>query len=1026
MDRIVKVFCSGAEQERLAETYRVVERYQGFVLLEVAEQQLAQISSRYPIEDITDLYTLQVGQRTIDTSQPRIDVKGKLLAHPAYEGEKRLSKGPHHHLVQFIGPIKEQWLAEVEKVGGALRLPLDAFSYVVSADEKVLAKLAQLACVRWVGHLPLSDRIAASVLANAGRKAGDVGAALPRTQVLPGVYTVEFFAAADLSAALPEIKALGFEILEKQKSANLIVIRDPKSGAATVKRIKALAAIHGVRFIRERTVKRTTNDVAARIMGTASVSYQPGLGLSGAGEVVAICDTGIDNADPATIHPDFTGRIAAIMSYPISRSFSSYINNPGGNDGAADLDSGHGTHVTGSVLGDGSSSVGLAGVGAPIRGLAHQAKLVFQAVEQEMQWKNSADFQRYGRYLLAGIPLDLATLFTDAYNKNARIHSNSWGGGDPGAYDAQCEQLDRFVWEHQDFCIVAAAGNDGSDKDGDGKINPMSVSSPATAKNCISVGASENERPAFNSNTYGGWWPNDYPVAPFRNDPMADNPAQVVAFSSRGPTSDGRIKPDVVAPGTFILSTRSRMLATNNMAWGGYPPSKLYFYMGGTSMATPLTSGAVALIREYLRKTRQIASPSAALMKATLICGATRLPGVAADGLVCDNDQGFGRVNLDAILAPSAPARAEFVDVAPGLRTGELYSQQLSVQSAATPLRVVLAYSDYPGPTLVNNLNLILTAPDGSRYVGNQGVGAALNMDAKNNVEAIHLLNPQTGSWRLEVVGSSIPQGPQPFALVYTAHIGSVVDSEVIRVETSPALAIPDNRPKGVTSTLAIDQSAAIGSIKVTVDIQHTYIGDLTVVLETPGGTVVTLHNRSGASSNNLVASYDAVTTPALAALSGGAIRGNWRLTVADNARQDSGTLRAWSLEIVPAASAAVVKEATPFTAIPDNNPAGVVDTINVTETGQLKQIKVWLDITHTWIGDLKVQLAAPSGKSVVLHNRTGGGQDNLIRSFAVASLAALQGFSGESIAGLWTLTVVDNAGRDVGKLNKWGFEITL
>lgn len=89
--------------------------------------------------------------------------------------------------------------------------------------------------------------------------------------------------------------------------------------------------------------------------------------------------------------------------------------------------------------------------------------------------------------------------------------------------------------------MLVAAGNDGSDKDGDGAINPMSVTSPATAKNCICVGACENERPNFDASHYGDWWPDDYPVAPYNSDPMADNPDEIVAFSSRGPTEDGRI-----------------------------------------------------------------------------------------------------------------------------------------------------------------------------------------------------------------------------------------------------------------------------------------------------------------------------------------------------------------------------------------------------------------------------------------------------------------------------------------------------
>ena len=143
------------------------------------------------------------------------------------------------------------------------------------------------------------------------------------------------------------------------------------------------------------------------------------------------------------------------------------------------------------------------------------------------------------------------------------------------------------------MCILFSAGNDGTDGDGDGKINLGSVTSPGTAKNCITVGASENLRHAFDGERYGSWWPNDYPVAPFRNAPMADNPQQVVAFSSRGPTADGRVKPDVVAPGTWILSTKSTMLSSTATGWGPFPASSKYFYMNSTNMATPLTAGAV-------------------------------------------------------------------------------------------------------------------------------------------------------------------------------------------------------------------------------------------------------------------------------------------------------------------------------------------------------------------------------------------------------------------------------------------------
>ncbi len=771
MNRTIKIFCIGEEQARIAEKYPVIERYDGFVLAEVSQKNINQIARAYPIEDITERYTLQVGERIIDTALPRFDARGKRHVHPAYKGVKTPEPGCHHHLVQFIGPIKEQWLRAVKKVGGETRAPYGDFTYIIRADEETLAQIAALPFVRWTGHLPTKDRVAPSVFMNVGRKPDDTASVLPRTRVMPGAYTVEFFGAADLKAAIPHIKKLGFQIPEKNTKGKVLIVDAPGRGAALTKKITALAAVHGVRSIRERSLKRTSNNVATGIMGTAATLSVPGLGLSGQGECVGICDTGLDTGDPQTIHPDFAGRVAWIKSYPITPDFSAYITNPGGNDGAADVDSGHGTHVAGSVLGNGAVSSGLPGVSASIRGLAYKARLMFQAVEQEMKWK--PPYQgRYDRYMLAGIPTDITLLFADAYKKGVRIHSNSWGGGDPGVYDSQCEQLDRFVWEHKTFCVLVAAGNDGTDSDGDGKINPMSVTSPGTAKNCITVGASENCRPEFRAETYGKWWPQDYPTAPLNKDPMADNPDHMAAFSSRGPTTDGRIKPDIVAPGTFILSTRSTQIAPNNRAWGGFPPSKFYFHMGGTSMATPLTAGAVALVREYLRKQKKIRSPSAALLKATLITGAVRLPGYGAKGAVVDSHQGFGRVNLDAVLAPAAPAVAQFLEVRPGLKTGQVRTIEITIKSAAAPLRVTLAYTDYPGPTLVNNLNLIVTAPNGKRYVGNQAAGAAMVMDVKNNVEVVHIEKPAAGQWRIEIIGSNIPNGPQDCALVCMAHLG--------------------------------------------------------------------------------------------------------------------------------------------------------------------------------------------------------------------------------------------------------------
>ncbi len=763
MSRMLKVFATGPQQDEVAVTegVRVVARYDAFVVVEVEDDAVDAVSRGRLVEDITDQYELSLGgglESTIDTSVPRITERGTTRAHPAYPGRRRLGPGPHHYIVQFVGPVKPEWLDDVRAAGGEVVDNRAGFVAVVRADDDAITRIAGLEHVRWAGHLPPEARL-------------DVAGAdqLPRTRLLPDTFVVEFFTAREARSARSDLRRLGLRIAGGESGSGILVVEQPDGTPAQQQRtLAAVAQVHGVRSVRRRAVNRISNDVAAGILrgGPAVTAVQA---LDGTGEVVGICDTGLDVGSTHPVHPDFAGRVKAVISYPISPDFATYVKNPGADDGAADLDSGHGTHVCGSAVGDGSASAEVPGQ-APIRGLGHKARLVFQAVEQALDWKDPRYLQRYGRYLLAGIPADITTIFADAFSRGVRIHSNSWGGGDPGAYDAQSRQLDAFVWEHPTLTVLVAAGNDGTDSDGDGKINLGSVTSPGTAKNCITVGASENLRHGFDADHYGTWWPHDYPAPPYKGAAMGDDPDQVVAFSSRGPTSDGRTKPDVVAPGTWVLSTKSTMLSPTATGWRPFPGSKRYFYMGGTSMATPLTAGAVAALRQHVRRDHRIARPTAALMKAVLVAGARRLPATAPDGTVLDDHQGFGRVDVAAVASPPDGVRLRLQQNR-RVATGQSRRTTVTVVAApdgegTEPLRVVLAYSDYPGDTLVNNLNLVVTAPDGSIRVGNQAEGGPAAFDAANNVEVVHVSDPQPGEWTVDVIGSNVPQGPQPFALV--------------------------------------------------------------------------------------------------------------------------------------------------------------------------------------------------------------------------------------------------------------------
>ncbi len=251
----------------------------------------------------------------------------------------------------------------------------------------------------------------------------------------------------------------------------------------------------------------------------------------------------------------------------------------------------------------------------------------------------------------------------------------------------------------------------------------------------------------------------------------------------------------------------------------------------------------------------------------------------------------------------------------------------------------------------------------------------------------------------------------------------------VIEVSVEPNLAIPDNQSTGVTSTLNVQQPGKITHLTVSVDIEHTYIGDLQVSLISPGGRTVILHNRSGASTDNISKSYSSDDTPALASLLGEQVQGDWTLKIADLARLDVGTLRRWGLDAyaeLEAGPKTVQGEVAPGQTIPDNDPTGISSAIAIDQSGLAQEVSLSLDITHTYIGDLRVELIAPAGQQVMVHNRSGGSRDNLITTYDPTSTPALAALKGQSIRGNWILRVTDLAGRDVGKLNKWSLTLTL
>jgi serine protease AprX len=332
--------------------------------------------------------------------------------------------------------------------------------------------------------------------------------------------------------------------------------------------------------------RKDLNGDPATILGTV---------FEGNGQVVCVADTGFDIGSKTDVHPAFQGRVAEL--YAVGRPSSKKTNDFNG----------HGTHCAGSVLGDGTSQ----SMGGSIKGVAPKAKLVVQSLLTNQGGLST--------------PANLWNLFEAPYQKNgARVASNSWGpewGNSQLPYDEEADAVDSFVYNNPDHVIVFAGGNDGEEVSG----TKAHIGSSSAAKNCITVGATESSRPNKN-----------YSYDPRSTKP--GNPFKIAGFSSLGPTLEKRIKPDVVAPGVAILSASSRDPKITDKHRNQFGPTqdKLWAFSTGTSMATPLVAGCVAVVREALI-VGGTAKPSAALVKALLINGAIDL------GLPT-SAQGFGRV----------------------------------------------------------------------------------------------------------------------------------------------------------------------------------------------------------------------------------------------------------------------------------------------------------------------------------------------------------------------------------------------
>jgi len=665
------------------------------------------------------------------------DVESWLRAEPPAPGETA------YYLVQLDGPPTEARRRSAESAGAELIAYVPDNTYIARIDGADVSDVASERSVSWLGPYHPAYKMSPLIGTHEFKD--------PR-RATDSFLTLIVRVFDDISGTSKRITTEGASVVETVDDGfqKLIVVR------AAPSIVPALARIREVWWIEEKPEFYLMNDTTKWVVQSNVTNQTPvwDQGLHGEGEIVAVMDSGIDynscwfrdgGAPPGPSH-------RKVIDYSLYGGGLAY-------DGC---DIGHGTHVCGTLAGD--QSYVNPGV-TDYNGMAYEAQLIMQDIGADDEWScTSGSIQ---------VPTSCATAYSDAYALGARIHSNSWGGTE-NSYESYAATLDNFMWTNPDFLVVFAAGNSGP--------SSSTVGFPGTAKNCITVGAT-------------------------RRPPQQET---IAGYSSRGPAHDNRIKPTVVAPGgeagySYINS------ADNDM---GNPPAQTCNVASspfqGTSMATPCISGLAALTRQYFREgwypygtptSGEEFVPSAALMKAMILAGGTDI----ATQDIPNENEGWGRVLLDDVLYFDGDARELRVeDFAAGVSQGGVETFEFSIDDGTIPVEVALVWTDYPATSgasvaLQNNLDLEVDCPGGVSFKGNvflngESVGSG-SADDRNVEEVVLIKSAPLGNYTVRVKGTTVPHGPQPFALVITGGIGQWPP------DTGIADAIvPDGRRLAITS----------------------------------------------------------------------------------------------------------------------------------------------------------------------------------------------------------------------------------
>eukprot|EP01041_Mallomonas_annulata_P010119 gene10119-21088_t len=637
--------------------------------------------------------------------------------------------------------------------------------------------------------------------------------------------------------------------------------------------IQRAAASTTVLRILTSTQQRTQNFEVRGLIQTGNVGNgnEPygTAGLTGRNQIVGIVDSGlndlscflVDNSKAySTINTDRTGKLQSMR-----RKVIQYISA----SDSLDYAGGHGTHVTTTIVGSSLYSH------TDMNGIAPDAKVVFL----------DAGLNEYIGSL--SVPELYETVFGQAYDSGVRVHTNSWKDGS-NAYGTYSYDIDAFTTDNDDFIAVFAAGNTGG-------YGLGSVTAPSNAKNSISVGASE--------------------VRDLTTDELTDE-LTVAWFSGLGPTADGRFKPDIIAPGSFVMSgyagSASTLQSSINSKSTSAQTSCAAITGVGTSMACPVVAGAALLIRQYFIDSAFWASicntsfkqcrsgafnPSGYLVKAVILHSGQAMHRYSTaefdfkskiDNLKLGNPpdkfQGYGSMllkNVLPLLSGQGLPRPLDLIVYDAMEIGDYMTLTWTVTvdpyTVISSLKITLCWYDPPSAIgsssklLLHDLDLKVISPKGTVYWGN-GINGG---DESNPNEQVYISSAtcenNACTYRVSVSAYVLSEGDsQKFAIIFTTSglVSGYTSSKSSSSSTSSVTSSSLSSSSSDTNTLESEGTVSIQNLDKVVEVQDSIVSSSSSDVEVDVSTNTDIVKGSGTSSSSSSSTVLASSTSSLGSLS--------------------------------------------------------------------------------------------------------------------------------------------------------------